>query len=215
MNRSPIDFSKQVRRSRFEAWLLDKADQQIHARYGDKKAAIIGGMGPTVVEIGPGTGVNMKYYAPGTRVIALEPNPNMHPSLRAAAEANNVDIDIREERAESISIGDGEADGVVGTLVLCGVDDPRAVVTEIKRVLRPGGTYFFAEHVVAPAATMTRRVQRVVKGPHRWLANGCEVDRDTATLLRNSGFGELSLQEVDSGMRGLYLRHQIFGTAKR
>jgi ubiquinone/menaquinone biosynthesis C-methylase UbiE len=210
-----VDFARARRRSRFEAWLLDASAGQVHARHGRRKQAVIGAMTGTVVEIGPGTGVNMRYYADGVHVVAIEPNPTMHPKLRAQAERCDVDLEIRALRGEGIDVDDGRADAVVGTFVLCGVDDIHRVVAEVHRVLKPGGTFFFLEHVAAPSGTWTRRVQRLVKRAHRSLFNGCEVDRDTASVLRTAGFSAVELDEVDTGAAGLYARHQIVGTAVR
>ena len=211
----PVDFERARIRSRIEARLLDAGAKQTHARHGKRKQAVIGAMTGTIVEIGAGTGANMRYYADGVRVIAIEPNPAMHPRLRAHAEQHGVDLDIRTLRGEGIDVADAHADAVVGTLVLCGVDDPRQVLSEVHRVLKPGGTYFFHEHVVAPTGTWTRRVQRVLKRPHRWMFNGCEVDRDTARVLSAAGFDSIDVEEVDVGSDGLYFRHQIIGTATR
>ena len=47
--------------------------------YGRRKKAIFQDLPSTVVEIGPGTGANLRYYRPGTRIIAVEPNQAMHP----------------------------------------------------------------------------------------------------------------------------------------
>lgn len=207
------DFERQRLRSRLEASLLDSGADAAHVRYGAQKAAVIGAMSGTVVELGPGTGANMRYYSPGTRVIGIEPNPAMHERLRASADQHHVDLEIRTLRGESIDVDDNSASGVVGTLVLCGVDDPGQVVGEIRRVLRPGGTYFFLEHVLAPERTMTRRAQRVLRRPNRWLFNGCEPTRDTAMVLRSAGFSELGIDEVDEGARAVHVRHRIVGTA--
>ncbi len=209
------DFEKQRVRTRLEALLLDAGAGATHERYGEMKAAAIGAMTGTVVELGPGTGANMRYYAPGTTVIGVEPNPGMHGRLVASAAEHGVDLEIRTVRGESVDVDDESADGVVGTLLLCGVDDPGRVTSEIRRVLKPGGTYFFIEHVIAPAGTATRRVQQVVRRPHRWLLNGCEPTRDTASVLRAAGFGELCIEEVDEGARGLHVRHRIVGTATK
>jgi SAM-dependent methyltransferase len=200
-------------RTRLEAALLDAGAEAGHDNYGERKQAAIGAMTGTVVELGPGTGVNMRYYAPGTKVIGIEPNPGMHDRLRARADEHGVDIEIRTLRGEGIDVADGEADGVVATLVLCGVDDPSQVVAEVQRVLKPGGTFFFLEHVVAPDGTGTRTAQRVLKRPHRWLFNGCLVDRDTATLLAGSGFASIEIDHHDEGPAGLHVRHRIIGTA--
>ena len=209
------DLERQKLRSKFEARLLDAGAADTHKTFGERKAEAIGAMSGTVVELGAGTGVNMRYYAPATRVIAIEPNPVMHGPLRAKAEEHGVDLEIRTLRGESIDVDDESVDGVVGTLLLCGVDDPGRVVTEAHRVLKPGGTYFFIEHVVAPARSGTRRVQQVLKRPHRWMFNGCEIDRDTAALLRSGPFSSIEIDAVDLGSRAGWIRHQIVGTAVR
>lgn len=210
-----VDFERARIRSRIEARLLDAGAKQTHVRHGKRKHAVIGAMSGTIVEIGAGTGANMRYYADGVRVIAIEPNPAMHPRLRAHADEHGVDVDVRTLRGEGIDVDDAHADAVVGTLVLCGVDDPHQVLSEVHRVLKPGGTFFFLEHVVAPTGTWTRRVQRLLKRPHRWMFNGCEVDRDTAGALRAAGFESIDIEEIDVGKDGLYFRHQIIGTATR
>ncbi len=209
------DLTKQKWRSKFEAWLLDSGAADGHAAWGERKGSVIGSMHGTVVELGPGTGVNMRYYAPGVRVIAIEPNPIMHPLLRAKADEHGVDLEIRQLDGASIDVGDGEVDGVVGTLLLCGVDDAEQVIAEAHRVLKPGGRYFFIEHVEAPPDSRTRRVQRVLHRPHRWMFNGCDISRDTATTLRNGPFAEVEIDAVDRGRSGLWVRHQIVGVAQK
>ena len=209
------DLTKQKRRSKFEAKLLESGAADSHEVWGERKHAVIGAMQGTVVELGPGTGVNMRYYAPGTRVIAVEPNPVMHPLLRSAADEHEVDLEIRQLDGASVDVADASVDGVVGTLLLCGVDDPLRVIGEAHRMLKPGGTYFFVEHVVSPARTATRRVQRVLFRPHRWLFNGCEITRDTAASIRGGPFAAVDIDEVDRGRSALWVRHQIAGTATK
>jgi len=210
-----VNFAKQRIRSRIEARLLEAGADDIHAEYGERKQAVIGSMRGTVVEIGPGTGANFRYYAPGTRVIAIEPNPVMHAPLQAKAAEHDLDVEIRTLRGESIDVPDETADGVVGTMLLCGVDDPAAVIGEAFRVLKPAGTYFFVEHVVAPAGTRTHTVQRIVLRPHRWMFNGCEVNRDTGAALHASDFVDVAFDDVDRGRPGLWARTQIVGTATK
>jgi ubiquinone/menaquinone biosynthesis C-methylase UbiE len=137
----------------------------------------------------------------------------MHDRLRRHAAEHDVDIEIRALQGESIDVADGEADGVVGTLLLCGVEDPSMVINEAHRVLKPGGRYFFTEHVRAPDSTWTRRIQRAVRRPHGWLFNGCRTDQDTAALLRDSAFETVEIVEQDRGPGGLYVRYGLIGTA--
>ncbi len=202
-------------RSWFEGKLLDAGAASIHKLHGDRLRSAIGSMTGTVVEIGPGTGVNMRFYADGVRVIAVEPNPNMHGPLRAAAAEHGVDLEIRTVQGERIDLDDASADHVVGTLVLCGVDDPAQVVAEVRRILKPGGSYFFLEHVAAEPGTMVRRVQDLVHRPHRWVANGCETNRDTAAVIDAAGFASVDHDLVDPGMAGAYIRPHLVGVATR
>ncbi|WP_436793818.1 class I SAM-dependent methyltransferase [Actinospongicola halichondriae] len=217
MARSPRTTPEQLSKARLRSWvegkILDLGAPQIHAQHGARKAEVLGAMTGTVVEIGPGTGPNMRYYAPGVKVIAIEPNPNMHDALRASAAQHDVDLEIRTVQGERIDVDDDTADGVVGTLVLCGVDDPEAVVAEIRRVLKPGGTYFFLEHVAAEPGSGIRRVQDLVHRPHRWMANGCETNRDTAAVIDAAGFSAVDHETIDVGRNAAYTRIQLVGTA--
>ena len=104
---------------------------------------------------------------------------------------------------------------MVSTLVLCGVRDTGRVLAEVRRVLRPGGTFFFFDHVRAPAGSLTRRVQSIVKRPHRWMFQGCEVDRDTEAQIRSAGFSSVDVETLDAGAGSFYVRHQIIGAATR
>ena len=217
MTRRPRTTPEQLGKARIRTWLETKvlaADApRNHARHGDQLTEVIGGMRGTVVEIGPGAGPNMRYYAPGTSVIAVEPNPNMHAPLRASAAEHGVDLEIRTVQGERIDVDDASVDGVVGTLVLCGVDDPAAVVAEVRRILKPGGTYFFLEHVAAEPGTRLRRVQDLLHRPHRWAANGCETNRDTASVIDGAGFSSTDHETIHVGREGAYLPLRLIGTA--
>ncbi|MEE8601632.1 class I SAM-dependent methyltransferase [Euzebya tangerina] len=199
-------------RSRFEARTLDLIDPAVHRLHGEAKQAAIGAMTGTVVDVGAGTGANLRYYPAGTTVIAVEPNPVMHDRLRQKAEKHGVDLQIRTVAGERMGLEDDEADHAVGTLVLCGVGDPASVVGEIQRVVKPGGTFFFLEHVVATTPGV-RLLQRVTRPAQKWIANGCDVMRDTGQLLTSAGFAELDLTTIDEGWTSFNTRIMIRGTA--
>lgn len=166
----------------------------MHRIYGRRKRDLFAGLPAELVEIGPGAGANFRYYPPGTRVIAFEPNRALHDRLRQAAERHGIELDLRAHGAEALDLPDASADAVVATLVLCTVPDPAKVLAEIRRVLRPGGRLLFIEHVAAPAGTALRTLQRIVRRPWRWVAEGCCVDRDTAATLAAAGFDSLRLE---------------------
>ncbi len=219
VTRPPRTTPDRLRRARIRSWfearILDAMDPTMQTLHGRWKAELIGSLSGTVVEIGPGTGVNLRYYSPDVRLIAIEPNSNLHDPLRDAAARYDLDVEIRTRQAEHIDLDDGSVDAVVGTLVLCGVDDPARVVSEIHRILRPAGTYAFLEHVAAPQGTMLRRVQELLFRPQRWLANGCETNRDTALVIDRAGFAAVNHHTVDPGASALFIRPHLVGTASR
>jgi len=97
-------------------------------------------------------------------------------------------VEVRDGVAESLPGTDGSFDAAVVTLVLCSVTDQRAVLAEVRRVVRPGGELRFLEHVRADTPGL-RRVQRVLDATI-WppLLGGCHVGRDTLTAIAGAGF---------------------------
>jgi len=152
------------------------------------KEAAFADLPDTIVEIGSGVGANFRYMRPGTTVIAIEPNPHMHRPLRLAAERREIELEIRDVVGERIDLPDSTADAVISSLVLCTVANPSKVVSEVLRVLRPGGRYSYLEHVVVEEGTPTRRVQRMVRRPWAWVFEGCSCERDLQTVIRSAGF---------------------------
>src|ERR1700686_1334976 len=125
----------------------------MHAKYGEAKMRLLEGAPPVVLEIGPGSGANMRYYVPGKPVIAIEPNVRMHQRLRRRAEGLGLALDIHPVGAERVDVATGSVDLAWSTLVLCSVANPAAVVAEMRRVLRPGGRFVLIEHVMAPSGS--------------------------------------------------------------
>jgi SAM-dependent methyltransferase len=167
----------------------------------------------TVVEIGSGVGANLPYLRKGSTLVAVEPNPAMHRRLRSAAERHGVRLDLRDRMAERTGLPDHSADTVISSLVLCTVADPAQVLAEIRRVLRPGGTFRFVEHVAARAGTPTRFLQRVLRRPWSWTFEGCSCERDLAALLRSAGFARVDIEPYRLHSPFVPFNTQIAGVA--
>ena len=177
------------------------------------KAKAFADLPPTVVELGPGVGANMRYLPAGARLIAIEPNPYMHTRLRRAARARGVDLEIRSVVGERIDLPDASADAVISSLVLCSVRDPDAVLAEIRRILRPGGRFSFAEHVAAKRGTPTRWTQRILRRPWAWIFEGCSCERDLASVIQSAGFTSVDLCHYRIRSPFLPFNTHIAGTA--
>lgn len=182
-------------RGRFNAWFLRKFEDLFHKYYGTLKKRLFASLPEKVVELGPGTGANFRYYHPGTIVTAIEPNLMMHGKLRENAKRYGIKLDIHTLQGEHLDLANESADAVVGTLVLCTVGNPQGVLREVYRVLRPGGKFLFIEHVGAPRGTLLRRIQELISRPWKWFFEGCHPDRDTALTLRAAGFSKIELED--------------------
>lgn len=148
---------------------------------------IVGRASGRVLEIGCGTGASFPYYTAAAEVFATEPDPHMLARARRRVADLGRAIDIRQAPAEALPFPDASFDAVVSTLVLCTVTDPARTLAEIRRVLRPGGELRFYEHVRHEHAFGAFWQDLVTPLWHRLFA-GCHPNRDTAGLLRASGF---------------------------
>lgn len=202
-------------RGRVNAWFLAVAEPGMHREYGERKRRLFGEIPDTVVELGPGSGANFRYYPRGTRVIAVEPNPMMLDRMRAQADRHGIEIDLRHAGAEGMEVETASARLVVSTLVLCSVRDPDQVVAEVIRVLRPGGRFAFLEHVGAPRGSSVRRLQESIHRPWQWLGEGCNLTRDTARTLESAGFASLEMERFESAWGWAPWAPHIAGVAIR
>ncbi|HEY8293794.1 MAG TPA: methyltransferase domain-containing protein, partial [Micrococcaceae bacterium] len=82
---------------------------------------------------------------------------------------------------------DAGADAVVVSLVLCSVADQRAALAEIRRVLRPGGTLAFYEHVRSDFPAVALAEDALTPLWQRF-AGGCHPNRDTVQSISAAGF---------------------------
>lgn len=174
------------------------------------------GQAKEVLEIGVGTGPNLKYYASSaSMVFGIDPNKKMEKYARGAAEAAGLspeNFKFLQAVGEALPLNDASVDAVVGTLVLCSVEDVNGTLQEVKRVLKPGGLYLFVEHVAAKDGTPLRFLQNLLDPLQQLLADGCHLTRETGSYISNAGFSS-----VDSSMtfisNAVFINPQLYGIA--
>lgn len=142
-----------------------------------------------VLEVGIGTGLNMRYYDKTrvTRITGLDPALQLQPLARERIAQSGLDVDLVGLSAEQIPLPDASFDTVLITYTLCTIPDPLAALKEMRRVLAPHGRLLFCEHGRAPDASVQRWQDRLqpLWGP---LAGGCHLGRDIPALLHQAGF---------------------------
>jgi ubiquinone/menaquinone biosynthesis C-methylase UbiE len=142
-----------------------------------------------VLEVGIGTGLNMRYYDKTrvNRITGLDPALQLHPLARERIAQSGLDVDLVGLSAEQIPLPDASFDTVLITYTLCTIPDPLTALKEMRRVLAPHGRLLFCEHGRAPDASVQRWQDRLqpLWGP---LAGGCHLGRDIPALLQQAGF---------------------------
>ena len=151
-----------------------------------------------VLEVGIGTGRNLAFYPPDVRLTAIDLSPAMLDRARAKAAAVGREVDLRVGDAEQLGSADGSFDTVVSTLVLCTVPHPDRAVSEMRRVLRPGGRVVTVDHVRSPSIGV-RLLQHVADPLLTWLASD-HLLREPVDLLRAEGLEIESLERWRLGL---------------
>lgn len=202
-------------RGRANAWFFAALDGYMDRKYAAVKRHLIGAAPPLVLEIGSGSGTNFRYFAPGTRLIAVEPNIRMHATLRRRARRFGIDLDLRGMAGEAIDVPDESVDLAIASLVLCSVANPAQVVAEVRRVLRPGGRFVCVEHVAAASRSALSRLQRTIRRPWSWIFEGCDLCRDTESVLRDAAFSRVDVDRITVPTVFLPIRTQIAAVCVR
>ena len=142
-----------------------------------------------VLEVGVGTGLNMRYYdkARVTHITALDPALELHPLARERIAQAGLEVDLLGLSAEKIPLPDASFDTVLITYTLCTIPDPLAALREMRRVLASGGQLLYCEHGRAPDESVRRWQERLQPLWGR-ISGGCHLGRDIPALLRAAGF---------------------------
>ncbi|CAL4967061.1 unnamed protein product [Urochloa decumbens] len=188
----------------FYATAMDQGMKSYEAEIAGYKAKLfaqLSAAGKNILELGVGTGPNFKFYASndGVNVIGVDPNKHMEVYARSAAVSAGLppsSFTFKRGVAEALPSEDNSMDVVIGTLVLCSVNNIDMALREICRVLKPGGLYLFVEHVAAPDGSLLRFVQGAFDPLQQFVADGCHLTRKTGENIRDVGFSSLSLDSV-------------------
>ena len=202
-------------RQRFFAWMLKKGDSVNDKLYRDIKRELFSDIHGTVVEIGPGTGINFLYLPKNIEWIGIEPNDAFHESVIAAAKKQKIPSRMLNTSAESTSLADESADVVISTLVLCSVPDQESVLAEAKRILKKNGKLVFIEHVAAKQGSFRRAAQNIFNPLNRLIADGCNCNRETWKQIEQAGFSSCKIHHtIMKGTMALHAPH-IIGYSKK
>jgi ubiquinone/menaquinone biosynthesis C-methylase UbiE len=127
------------------------------------------------------------------RVAAVEPSQLSWKLARNRVSASPVAVEPSGLDGQSLPFPDESFDTALSTWTLCTIPDPVLALTEVRRVLRPGGTLHFIEHGLAPDENV-QRWQRRLEPLNKRMFGGCHLWRPILELLQTAGF---TVKEVD------------------
>jgi ubiquinone/menaquinone biosynthesis C-methylase UbiE len=212
--RDPLGLNERL----FALWYPIVCGVSERAGQRETRAGLIGQAEGRTLEIGAGSGANLPHYTDRvSELVVTEPSPHMLAHLRTALQADAPPVgswELVQAGAEQLPFPDDSFDTVAATFVHCTIPDPAQALTEIARVLRPGGRYLFLEHVHAGEGTALGRFQDLAELPHRYIAAGCFPNRRTERLLEQS---PLQLERLEHGAQPRAfptVRPTIIGSAR-
>jgi SAM-dependent methyltransferase len=155
---------------------------------GTLRERVCAGLTGEVVEVGFGSGGNVPHYPAAVRgVAAVEPSDLAwqlaEPRLREAT----VPVRWSDVDGQRLSASDGAFDSALSSWTLCTIPDPTAALSELRRVLKPGGTLHFVEHGLAPDERV-RRWQHRLEPLQKRLYGGCRLTRPILDIVGGAGF---------------------------
>ena len=177
--------------------LLPRFQDKVMARKPNRavRARVCEGLEGAVVEVGFGTALNAPYYPSAVKkVVAIEPSKVCMRIAEPRIAKANVPIEYGGLTGERLDLPSGEFDAVLSTWTLCTIPNLDAALAEMRRVLKPGGSFHFVEHGHAPDEKVARAQARF-EPLNKRLAGGCHLTRHISEDIERAGF---DIQKLDT-----------------
>jgi ubiquinone/menaquinone biosynthesis C-methylase UbiE len=164
-----------------------------HLMFGKWRQMISSDLSGCVLDVGVGTGKNLKYYPGSCSVVGIDISSKMldHAKKRAK-NMNNVSLLVMD--GEHLAFDDDSFDYVLTTFVLCSVPDPVTALKEMKRVCKPDGMVINMEHMKSKHVILS--MIEDIFNPLTFGAMGVNINRRTLENIRKAGLNIVDEQNL-------------------
>ena len=150
-----------------------------------------------VLEIGIGSGLNLPFYDKSKldELWGLDPSEGLSEMAKQVADEEAMEVNFISAGAEEIPLPDNHFDSVLMTYTMCTIPEVHRANKEIQRVLKGNGRLIFCEHGEAPDKNI-KKWQNRINPLWKKLAGGCNINRNIPSLIQESGFDIIDLEEM-------------------
>lgn len=167
-----------------------------------------------VLEIGFGSGLNLPFYKNIIKLLALDPSLELYNFAKDRIKKAEFPFEYIQASALRIPLPQNSIDTVVSTWSLCSILDPKAALEEVKRVLKPGGKFFFIEHGSSPKR-IVGKLQKILTPLSKCYGGGCHMDRKIDALITEAGFDILKLENSTLKFKPLFYTYKGEAVARK
>ena len=147
------------------------------------RARVSGSLKGEVLEVGFGSGLNVPHYPSGvTRVKAIDPSAVGRTLAAERVSVRGIPVEYIGTDGQAMSLPSASIDHVITTWTLCSIPEVDRALAEIRRVLRPGGSFHFVEHGRSPDRRVAAWQDRLTPIQRR-IAGGCHLNRDRKSVV--------------------------------
>ncbi len=155
---------------------------------------VLSGVDGEILEIGFGTGHNLPFYPEQiNRITAIDLNPGNTKLAKNKIRNSNIYVDHCIADCKDLPFESGQFDTVVSTFTLCSIDNLEKAISEIKRVMKPGGVFRFIEHGLSNEKRV-QKWQNLLTPVQKRIADGCHLNRNMEKIL-GSHFELLNIRQ--------------------
>ncbi|MBF0352157.1 MAG: class I SAM-dependent methyltransferase [SAR324 cluster bacterium] len=150
---------------------------------GQLRQELLKDVSGNVLEIGFGTGLNLRHYPEHVKVLTtIDNNSGMHHLASKRIEQSGKTVKVETLDGNNIPLADYSFDCIVSTWTLCSIQEVDRALREVFRLLKPGGRFFFMEHGLSEEPSVQKWQHRLTPLQKK-VGDGCHLNRDIVQII--------------------------------